>query len=122
MAGLNSETLNILESYPWPGNIRELENIMERIIILIDPGKTNISTELLPNEIRTYSPNSSVKKNSNIKSNSLSIKDRQLDYEKEMLIESLTKNYWNQSLAAKELDIHESTIRYKMRKFGIKKE
>jgi two-component system response regulator PilR (NtrC family) len=121
VAGLNSETLNILESYPWPGNIRELENIMERIIILIDPGKTNISTKLLPIEILAYSPKSSVIKNSNIKSNSLSIKDRQLNYEKMMLIESLTKNNWNQSLAAKELDIHESTIRYKMRKFGIKK-
>jgi len=122
VAGLNSETLNILESYPWPGNIRELENIMERIIILIDPGKTNISTELLPSEIRTFSPNSSVKTNSINNTDTLSIKDRQLNYEKKMLIESLTKNNWNQSLAAKELDIHESTIRYKMRKFGIKKE
>ncbi len=122
VAGLNDETLNILESYPWPGNIRELENIMERIIILIDPGKTNISTELLPNEIRTYSPNSLVKKKSINKAVTLSIKDRQLNYEKKMLIESLTKNNWNQSLAAKELDIHESTIRYRMKKFGIKKE
>ncbi len=122
VAGLNSETLNILESYPWPGNIRELENIMERIIILIDPGKTNISTELLPNEIRTYSPNFSVKKNSINNAGTLSIKNRQLNYEKKMLIESLAKNNWNQSLAAKELDIHESTIRYKMRKLRIKKE
>jgi Nif-specific regulatory protein len=122
MARLKSETFQLMESYHWPGNIRELENVIERVVILAEPGTDYIPPELLPDSILTYSPEISPRKARISPAKPQSIQKKKADYEKDMIIQALQKNNWNQSVAAKELGLHESTLRYKMRKFGIKKE
>ncbi len=47
VSGLTSEALEVLERYPWPGNIRELRNAMERAVVFAEPG-TRIGLEQLP--------------------------------------------------------------------------
>ena len=53
IAGLTSDALRLCLAYKWPGNIRELENIMERAVTLAPEGKKWITPDLLPNNLRS---------------------------------------------------------------------
>jgi two-component system response regulator PilR (NtrC family) len=53
IAGLTPDALQLCLAYKWPGNIRELENIMERAVTLAPEGKKWISADLLPNNLRS---------------------------------------------------------------------
>lgn len=121
VTGLRSESLHLLESYSWPGNIRELENIIERMIILADTETNYLPVDLLPHELQSAKPPSSKMGSVDIQKNPESITEKKIQLEKDLLIKALIKNNWHQSLAAKELGIHESTLRYKMKKLAIKK-
>jgi len=117
--GFKAETMAYLENHTWPGNVRELENIVERMVILAASNVELITPELLPSDIRqqilegevTVQPGKS----------SPGVKTMKDAYEKMILLEALVKNDWNQSAAARELEIDEKSVRYKMQKFGIKK-
>jgi DNA-binding NtrC family response regulator len=52
-AGLTPDALQLCLSYKWPGNIRELENVMERAVTLAPEGKKWIPPDLLPNILRS---------------------------------------------------------------------
>lgn len=119
--GLKNDALNMMESYSWPGNIRELENVIERMVILAEPNSDYIAPELLPQSIRSPSVESYSQSEKVTPGRPEHIEKKKADYEKEMIIKALEKNRWNQSVAAQELGIHESTLRYRMRKLGIGK-
>jgi transcriptional regulator with GAF, ATPase, and Fis domain len=53
IAGLTPDALQVFLTYKWPGNIRELENVMERAVTLAPEGKKWISPDLLPNNLRS---------------------------------------------------------------------
>ncbi|HEU0068788.1 MAG TPA: sigma 54-interacting transcriptional regulator, partial [Nitrospiraceae bacterium] len=53
IAGLTPDALQHCLSYKWPGNIRELENVMERAVTLAPEGKKWITPDLLPNSLRS---------------------------------------------------------------------
>jgi transcriptional regulator with GAF, ATPase, and Fis domain len=53
IAGLTPDALQLCLAYKWPGNIRELENVMERAVTLTPEGKKWISPDLLPNNLRS---------------------------------------------------------------------
>jgi transcriptional regulator with GAF, ATPase, and Fis domain len=117
--GFKPETVSSLENYAWPGNVRELENVVERMAILAEPKLELIAPELLPAEIRpqifgsdTTAPPGKP---------SPGVKTMKEAYEKMILLEALVKSDWNQSAAARELEVDEKTVRYKMQKFGIQK-
>jgi Nif-specific regulatory protein len=118
--GYQAETMVFLETYSWPGNVRELENVVERIVILADQKLEYIDSKLLPAEILSQNFKAAVSQPRSKLSHS--IKTKKELYEREMLLEALSKNDWNQSAAARALGIHEKTVRYKMQKFGIKKQ
>jgi Nif-specific regulatory protein len=121
LAGLKRETLQALESYTWPGNIRELENVIERMVILAEPGANSIHLDLLPENILTRTVDKAFRPSGAPLLKTDSIQKMKADYEKEMIINALEKNNWNQTITAKELGLHESTLRYRMKKFRIKK-
>ena len=54
--GLRAEALELLRRYPWPGNARELENYMERAVVLADPDATELAPALLPDVVRQGTP------------------------------------------------------------------
>ncbi len=119
LSGFHSETMAHFEQYEWPGNVRELENIVERMVILADPGAEKLEPDLLPLEIRPREYEKVVAQMSD--DDGQNIKSKREAYEKMMLLEALTNNDWNQSSAGRELGISERTVRYKMQKFGIKR-
>ncbi len=110
VTGLTPEARNILTSYSWPGNIRELENAIERAANYVWEGQ--IGKEHLPAQIY---------KNNNISqtepgSPSLSSLD---DVEKNIILEALENTKGNKSAAARLLKISRSSLYEKLAKHGI---
>lgn len=112
---LDRSVFRILERYPWPGNIRELENLMERLAALHPAG--TVSPEDLPESFRSGA--------STVGEVLLQIPAEGLDLQKleEGLIkEALERNEWNQTRAAKFLGLTRNTLIYRMQKFGLNRE
>ncbi|NIA19496.1 MAG: response regulator, partial [Xanthomonadaceae bacterium] len=100
------ETRDILIKYPYPGNIRELEHIVQRLVTLTRGSV--IRPADVPAEIRYYQ---------NMVSGTL---EEKLNVtEREMILAALEKVEWIQTRAAETLGISERVLRYKMDKHGI---
>ncbi len=101
-----------LVQYTWPGNVRELQNVIERLAVLAK-GKL-IQPEDLPVEI--------CQSQSRIANIKLKLPEEGIDLEeveKEILLQALEKHNWNQSQAARYLNISRKTLIYRMEKFAL---
>lgn len=111
---LSKETLEILLNYDWPGNIRELQNEIERIILLSgktpEISKDNISPHILEgrSEVGTRGKRLEGK-----------LKDAVESLEKEMIEQALQRTQGNKSEAARELGISRSNLITKVGQYGI---
>ena len=104
----SAEAMDYLLKYPYPGNIRELEHIIQRTVTLAR-GRV-IRPEDLPEEVRHYR-----------RLRSGPLEERLASLEREMILEALSKANWVQTRAAELLGISERVLRYKMAKHGIKR-
>ncbi|HZQ55971.1 MAG TPA: sigma-54 dependent transcriptional regulator [Bryobacteraceae bacterium] len=117
--GRNDLTLPIslmpyFSNYRWPGNIRELENIIERLVVLT-PGN-EITVAYLPPFLRREYPSVDML-NIELPPRGISLEA----IEKELILRALEKFHWNQTHAAKYLDISRKALMYRMEKHGIQK-
>lgn len=110
--GLSSEALAILMNYNWPGNIRELENVIERAIILTKGPM--ITPEDFPEFLREIKEGVALPAD-----NSVKLKDALRLPEKDLIIKALESVDWNRNEAAKVLGINRTTLYKKMRRFGL---
>lgn len=104
-----------LLGYSWPGNIRELENIIERMVVLA--GADEISEEDLPVEIGVSAPTESALV--------LHLPEKGMSLEaveREILLRALDKFHWNQTQTARFLDISRRTLIYRMEKHGLRRD
>jgi DNA-binding NtrC family response regulator len=106
--------LERLVAYAWPGNIRELRNVIERIMILED--KPRIELEDLPSEIVNQRPAAPVPGQSNDASAGGLTLD---EMERQAIFRALEQSGRNQVRAAKLLGITRDTLRYRMKKYGL---
>ena len=104
ISGISPDALNILMSYDYPGNVRELENIIEHGCVLC-PGSL-IRAKDMPDWLRP--PSKEISAASSLE-----------EVEKQFIISVLTKNNWNRVAAARELKIHKTTLFRKMKKLDI---
>ena len=111
--GFSEEVLKVFNSYNWPGNIRELKNLVERLVVMADSELIEILD--LPVELMTNS--GAVGLMNNGKELRL-LKDIVDDVEREYIFKCLKKNNYNQTKTAKELGIHRNTLINKMKEDG----
>lgn len=102
--------------YPWPGNIRELENEVERMIVLSGE-EPRIGADLLSQRIREFGEASKVQ---GVRVAG-KLKDALEELEKTMIREGLRRTNWNKSRLAKELGISRAGLIMKVEKYGLDK-
>jgi two-component system NtrC family response regulator len=110
--GVSKEALDILMKHNYPGNVRELKNIIERAIVL--SSDNIITTESLPINLKT--PKSELE----IESNAKTLTEKVEKLEKKLIIEALEKTGRNQTKAAELLGLTERNLRYKLKKYEMK--
>ena len=104
--GISEEALDILKTYVYPGNIRELENIVERAISFAN------GPEILPSDLPDYILKTPTQKFMK----TLKLKEALDDVEKEIIWNALQKSGGNITRAAKELGIHRQQLQRKLKK------
>lgn len=113
--GISQEAFECLEHYNWPGNIRELENVIERAVLL---GKgDSIEVEDLPDNL--------IRRSQQVRENSYqqsSLKAALAEPEKNIIRETLERHNWNRQDTAKALDINRTTLYKKMKRYGLEAE
>jgi transcriptional regulator with PAS, ATPase and Fis domain len=105
--------VNALCQYDWPGNVRQLMNVIQRAVIFAEEGEINLA-HLPPDLTGSIFDLPSLKKLGKL--NDLIGK-----YEKGLIVEALKKTNWNQTEASNILDIPISTMTRKIQKYKIKK-
>jgi two-component system NtrC family response regulator len=108
---INKEAMQVLKSYPWPGGVRELENIIQQILIVTQ--NTTIEVRNLPEELQNWYQNHKTKE--------LPFDIAVEQFEKERIIKALEESNWNQSEAARKLKIPIPKIQRKIKKYKISK-
>jgi two-component system, NtrC family, response regulator PilR len=114
---LSEEALNALKQHHFPGNIRELENTLERAFTLCQGTTITIDDLQLPTSAQQ--PIEVLPNTNSSEEIHGSIDEHLATIEKELLVNALEKNRWNKTAAAKMLGISFRQMRYKLQKFGL---
>jgi transcriptional regulator with PAS, ATPase and Fis domain/uncharacterized protein YlzI (FlbEa/FlbD family) len=115
--GVTDETMRYLINYDWPGNIRQLENEIERAVTLADDNSV-IKTSDLSEEIFHFQENTET---INMLENQ-SLKEAVEKLEKQMILKTLEETGWNQTQTAKKLKLSRQGLIKKMHRYEIKKD
>ncbi len=111
--GIADSTLKVLQSYWWPGNIRELENLIERLVAVTD--KDWITDEDLPYELHVAQLDvDQGPTDENLLDRALST------FERNFIVRALEKSGWNVTGTARALGIPLSTLKFKMDRLEIR--
>lgn len=111
---ISKEAVDLLMKYSYPGNVRELENIIERAVVLCRDKIITLND--IPDTIKGF------KKESLIRDSATGTLNEQVEaLEKKLIYDALSQSGGNQTVAAKLLGLTERNIRYKIQKYGIKK-
>jgi len=112
--GLTAGARNLIMSYAWPGNVRQLESAIERAILLCEGNELDV--EDLPVEIRQEGT-SAAAFNFKLPPEGISFDD----VERSLITQAMEQTNWNITRAAKLLGLSFRTLQYRLEKFGIKK-
>ena len=116
LAPLSADDIERLRSYPWPGNIRELQNVMERAVITSIDGTVNLERALPEPGDRAPAPGTAAAPDAVLSDNDLK------ELEKNNILRALKKTGWKVSGkdgAAAMLGVPPSTLNSKIKAFGI---
>ncbi|HXV47395.1 MAG TPA: sigma-54 dependent transcriptional regulator [Candidatus Binatia bacterium] len=112
---LSPEVVDFFTAYPWPGNIRELENLIERITILT-PHET-ITLRDLPVGMRSTDQTATLKED--VLTGSRPLSDAVDEFERELIVKALQRTGFNQTKAASLLGTSRRILKYRIEKLNI---
>jgi two-component system, NtrC family, response regulator len=110
--GIADGALSMLAVYWWPGNIRELENLIERLVAITD--KAWITDDDLPFEFRMAELDRGDRKGDNLFTEAMTA------FERNLLTRALDKNGWNVTATARYLGLPLSTLKFKLEKLDVR--
>jgi two-component system response regulator PilR (NtrC family) len=119
---LSPKAIAQLEAYPFPGNVRELENILERAVTLCDdeviqPEHLQLPDAGMPERRATTSISGETLPDFEAVGESL--EDYLTDIEKTAILKALDETRWNRTAAAKKLGMSFRSLRYRLKKLGL---
>ena len=109
--------LDKLQNYSWPGNLRELRNVVERILIVV-PGRV-ITPEDVPILSGEQSAGSAAPPSLEGALSRSALRDAREDFEREFIIQKLEENDWNISRTAELIELERSNLHRKIKSYGI---
>lgn len=114
ITGIHSGVVQLCRRYDWPGNIRELEHVIERAAVIAVSGKLGMEhfDYLLPRILEAVSADAR-------DATGPSLEDAKETAEKQAIVKALLKANGNKTLAAGELNIHRTVLHSKIKKYGI---
>jgi len=126
ITGFTSEAMSTLKAYAYPGNVRELENIIERAVVLsrgtrIDVDDLprhvidNSSGKLLPDHARRDDADGWVLADWK----PMPLRDALIEPERQIILAALEANNWNRGETAKQLEINRTTLYKKIKQYGL---
>jgi two-component system response regulator AtoC len=112
--GIAPEAMEALMAYPWPGNIRELENLLERVVVLADGPQ--LGARDLPEGVLHPSPERAPME---ISDHDLSVKRHGAELERVLIRRAMERAGGNKTHAAALLELSPRALRYKLRDYGL---
>jgi two-component system response regulator PilR (NtrC family) len=109
---LSNEGMKALMAYPFPGNVRELENILERAMTLNEGGEIGVEDLKLPQVTEGV-------KIAPVGSNDINLDQYLEQVEKDIIVDALEKTKWNKTAAARLLGVSFRALRYRLQKLGL---
>jgi len=124
ITGFDDRAANRLVTYEWPGNVRQLKNVVERAVILAEGGLVSLPDLSLVggtqemDEICGQTP----KTNEELKEVKKEIRQQAVSrVEKNFILDALSRNQWNVTRASRETGLQRTSFQALMRKYGISK-
>jgi len=111
---LSNELMSVLQKYHWPGNIRELENLLKRYVIL--GNEDVISSDLVSREQEYFNPDINLDGPISLKKLT---RQAVRELERKVILKVLQANHWNRKQAARALSISYRALLYKIRDAGL---
>ncbi len=117
ISGMTPEALRLLTAYYWKGNIRELENTLERAMVLTDSNL--ITEENLPEHIQAAPPPEASEPLLDLNDDNLSVKEKVRALEVTLISRALKRTHGNRTHAARLLEISHRTLLYKLKEYDL---
>lgn len=106
---ISKAAIEKLQTYSFPGNVRELENILERAIAMCENHSINETDIELPKDTLS----------SRVTPVNENLTENLMEHEKKLILQALEKTKWNRTAAARLLGVTFRTLRYRLKKMGI---
>ena len=118
IAGISADVLQRLKVHPFPGNVRELENEVRRMVALAGEGEF-LSADLMSPEFARLVPRETQQEGAAFLNRPGTLKDKVEALERQLVAQSLLAHRWNHSRAARELGLSRVGLANKIKRYGL---
>lgn len=117
--GVDSQLKKVLDNYNWPGNIREIENLIENMLVNSDDDEKYLSIKSIPPYLKERFLGNKNYIQEETKKDDLSLNEMVENFERQIITKTLLENNWNISKSARILDLNRNSLIYKIKRLEI---